>query len=145
MVYNLFCMSAPVAAFGRAPPVYQYFVHVWNRDCSNIKLKKHMRFTKCDICTVANEALDVQRRKGGMGWMTEEMANIKRTLDDHYEVSVLECVVVFLLKEQLAVHSFLHVQPCTEHSSPRTVGSMATPTNNAPPLRHGHCIAVHPR
>lgn len=78
-----------MAAFGRAPPSYAYFTFVWNRDCSHIKLKKAMRFTKCDVCTLANEALDVERRKGGMGWLTPEMEVIKRHLDDHYEVSLV--------------------------------------------------------
>lgn len=75
-----------MATFGRAPPTYVYFTFVWNRDCSHIKLKKAMRFTKCDICTLANEALDVERRKGGSGWLTPEMEVIKKHLDDHYEV-----------------------------------------------------------
>lgn len=76
-----------MAAFGREPPTYQYFVFVWNRDCSHIKLKKAMRFTKCDVCTLANEALDVERRKGGAGWCTEAMEIIKRHLVDHNEAS----------------------------------------------------------
>lgn len=46
-----------------------------------------MRFTKCDVCTLANEALDVERRKGGAGWCTAEMELIKRHLHDHYDVS----------------------------------------------------------
>lgn len=89
MVHNLFCMSAAVASLCRAPPTYQYFCYVWNRDCSNIKLKRAMRFTKCDVCTACNEALDVERKKGGLGWMTEDMQKIKRTLEDHYEVTVV--------------------------------------------------------
>lgn len=89
MVYNLFCASEVMASFGRAPPAYSYFMTVWKRDCSHIKLKKAMRFTKCDICTLANEALDVERRKGGSAWLSPEMAIIKTHLNDHYEVSVV--------------------------------------------------------
>ncbi|CAM9584489.1 unnamed protein product [Ectocarpus fasciculatus] len=48
-------------------------------------LKKAMRFTKCDVCTLANEALDVERKKGGVGTMTAAMETIKRHLLDHYE------------------------------------------------------------
>ncbi len=87
MVYALFCASALMASFGREPPTYAYFAYVWARDCSHIKLKKAMRFTKCDICTLANEALDVERRKGGAGWLSAAMQIIKRHLLDHYEVS----------------------------------------------------------
>lgn len=76
-----------MATFGRAPPAYSYFMWVWQHECSHIKLKKAMRFTKCEICTLANEALDVERRKGGCGWLNPEMETIKRHLRDHYEVS----------------------------------------------------------
>lgn len=75
-----------MASFGREPPTYQYFASIWSRDCSHIKLKKAMRFTKCEVCTLANEALDVERRKGGAGWCNAEMQVIKRHLHDHYEV-----------------------------------------------------------
>lgn len=88
MVYNVFCASAAVAAFRRAAHVYAYSIAVWNRECAHIKPKKAMRFTKCDVCTMANEALDAQRRKGGSGWLTDEMDTIRNHLRDHYEVSI---------------------------------------------------------
>lgn len=145
MVYNMFCMSAVMASFCRAPPVYSYFINIWNRDCSNIKLKKAMRFTKCDVCTLANEALDVQRRKGGMGWMTEEMEKIKKHLEDHYEVHVsIKRTSSYLVGEHSAVRL---LQACTTHPlttrepiSPRSLSCCVTMKTlvlpAAPYLRH---------
>lgn len=75
----MFCASAVMATVDRAPPTYMYFTLVWSRDYNHIKVKKAMRFTKCDICTLANEVLDVERGKGGSGWLTREMEVIKTT------------------------------------------------------------------
>lgn len=86
-------MAAYQATYGGEPPVYSYFTTVWDRECSHIKLKKCMRFTKCDVCVLANEALDVERKKGGFGWLTPAMQNIKQHLLDHYEVRVYEVCV----------------------------------------------------
>ncbi|CAN0386362.1 unnamed protein product [Pylaiella littoralis] len=85
MVYLLFCASASVESFHRVASAYAYFTRVWKRDCAHIKLKKTMRFTKRDVCTLAVEALDVERRRGGFGWLSEDMQKIKRHLLDHHE------------------------------------------------------------
>lgn len=85
MVYNLFCASDVAQRLARIP-VYATFCAVWNAQCNHIKLKKAMRFTKCDICTLANEALDERRWKGGASWRTEEMDVILRNLKDRHEV-----------------------------------------------------------
>lgn len=65
---------------------YPYFVHVWNKHCSHVHLKKTMRFTKCDTCTLATEALDKARAQGGAGWQSEAMSVIRQSLEDHYKV-----------------------------------------------------------
>lgn len=49
---------------------------------------------KCEVCTLANEALDIERQRGGLGWLSPAMAIIKKYLDDQYEVSVVVRVVV---------------------------------------------------
>ena len=66
-------------------PTYQTFVNVWKHSCSKIKLKASMRFTKCDCCVMAREALDRHRLSGTC--TSEEFATIKKGLDDHLEVS----------------------------------------------------------
>lgn len=76
-------------------PSYQYFCQVWREQCSHIKLKKAMRFTKCDVCTLANEALDVERKKGSVGWLTPAMESVIQHLLDHYEVCAW-CVLVYV-------------------------------------------------
>lgn len=79
-------VAAWLVQYATGIPSYQYFTDVWRKECPHIKLKKAMRFTKCDVCTLANEALDVERKKGGVGTMTAAMETIKRHLLDHYEV-----------------------------------------------------------
>lgn len=86
MVYNIFMASTAVLVMGRAPPISAYFVEVWNKQCPRVKLKKILRFTKCDHCVLACESLDAERRKGGPGWLSPQMAVVKQNLDDHYEV-----------------------------------------------------------
>ena len=88
MVYNTFCASRSVTSLGRAPPVYAYFTKIWKRDSPQIKLKKHMRFTKCDQCVLSTEALDVERRKGGHGYLSPDMQKIKITLSEHHKVNM---------------------------------------------------------
>lgn len=84
-VYEIFLASAACHALAAACS-YSYFVLMWNKHCPSIRLKKAMRFTKCDTCVLASEALDQARRNGGGGWQTEAMTVIKRTLEDHYQV-----------------------------------------------------------
>ena len=62
-------------------PTYQTFVKVWNRSCGKIKLKASMRFTKCDCCVMAREAIDRHRLSGTCN--SEEFATTKKGLDDH--------------------------------------------------------------
>lgn len=96
-VYEVFLASLAFKALA-AGCSYSYFVLMWNLHCPQIRLKKTMRFTKCDICILATEALDEARRNGGGGWETAAMAIIKRTLEDHYRVRqlVVKTVVVVL-------------------------------------------------
>eukprot|EP00752_Nemacystus_decipiens_P017096 g15312.t1 len=83
-VYELFLatMACQVLLVGCT---YSYFVNTWNKHCPQIRLKKTMRFTKCDICVLSTEALDQARRNGGGNWETEAMTTIMRTLEDHYK------------------------------------------------------------
>lgn len=91
-VYELFAASVACNALV-AQCSYSYFVLMWNKHCPHIKLKKAMRFTKCDVCTLASEALDQARRQGGSGWESEAMTTIKRTLEDHYNVRSITYLV----------------------------------------------------
>lgn len=65
-----------------------------------------MRFTKCDVCTLANEALDVERKKGGVGWLTPAMESVKQHLLDHYEVCAW-CVLVYVCIEVDHLRAFV--------------------------------------
>lgn len=56
-----------------------------------------MRFTKCDVCILATEALDQARRNGGGGWETAAMTTIKRTLEDHYRVRSSHLLIFFFV------------------------------------------------
>lgn len=84
-VYEIFLASAAFEVL-LAGCSYSYFVLMWNQHCPQIRLKKTMRFTKCDLCVMCTESLDRARRNGGGGWETAAMSNIKRTLEDHYSV-----------------------------------------------------------
>lgn len=92
-VYELFVASAAFQIL-LAGCSYSYFVLMWNQHCPQIRLKKTMRFTKCDICVMCTESLDVARRNGGGGWETAAMSTIKRSLEDHYSVRSQHPLVV---------------------------------------------------
>ena len=62
---------------------------MWNEHCPHVRLKKAMRFTKCDLCVLATEALDRARANGGHGWESQAMIVIKRKLEEHYRVRSL--------------------------------------------------------
>lgn len=57
-----------------------------------------MRFTLCDFCVCASEALDRVHSNGGRGWKTAQMEVTKRGLDGHYKVPVRQLRMTQLLQ-----------------------------------------------
>ena len=87
-VYQIFFASVACQSLAGAVS-YSYFVRMWNEHCPHVRLKKAMRFTKCDLCVLATEALDRARANGGHGWESQAMIVIKRKLEEHYRVRSL--------------------------------------------------------
>lgn len=88
-VYRVFKESAACTALAGDDVSYTHFVSTWNKHCGHVKLKKAMRFTKCDVCVLSTEALDRARMHGGPGWRSEAMKVIEKQLEDHYRVRVI--------------------------------------------------------
>ena len=82
-VYQIFLASDACQSLAGAVS-YSYFVLMWTKHCPHVRLKKAMRFTRCDLCVLATEALDHARANGGHGWESQAMIVIKRKLEEHY-------------------------------------------------------------
>lgn len=56
-VYDLFCAEFAKLEKDKTPPTQSYFLITWGKYCSNVKIRKVQRFTKCTECEYERDAL----------------------------------------------------------------------------------------
>lgn len=79
-VYEAFEMEFKELHRGSTVPSISYFTHTWKQYCFHIKVRKHSRFAKCDVCEGLRSALKtaVLKRLSTVDLKAQKSTHLKR-------------------------------------------------------------------